>query len=168
MTNAPIILTQDCDMYSNDPQTPFRVLCYLLDPKIRSNLGYVQFPQRFHGINKNDIYACEFKRIFEINPMGMDGLLGPIHLGTGCFFNRRVFFGGPSSFVPPEILELSPGNIVNKPIQSQPILAMAHRVASCNYENQSKWGSKVSSLLNFSFCIFPKFINYYLVLKRKY
>uniref|UniRef100_A0A2N9FEB8 Cellulose synthase-like protein G3 n=1 Tax=Fagus sylvatica TaxID=28930 RepID=A0A2N9FEB8_FAGSY len=87
--------------------------------------------------------ALNVLRLFEINPMGMDGLLGPIHLGTGCFFNRRVFFGGPSSFVPPEILELSPGNIVNKPIQSQPILAMAHRVASCNYENQSKWGSKM-------------------------
>ena len=34
MTNAPIIPTLDCDMYSNDPQTPLRALCYLLDPKL--------------------------------------------------------------------------------------------------------------------------------------
>ncbi|KAK1403961.1 hypothetical protein POM88_003566 [Heracleum sosnowskyi] len=28
MTNAPIVLTQDCDMFSNDPKTPLRALCY--------------------------------------------------------------------------------------------------------------------------------------------
>ncbi|XP_034711681.1 cellulose synthase-like protein G3 isoform X2 [Vitis riparia] len=39
MTNAPVILTLDTDMYSNDPQTPFRVLCYLLDPGMDPKLG---------------------------------------------------------------------------------------------------------------------------------
>ncbi|KAJ7952169.1 Cellulose synthase [Quillaja saponaria] len=61
MTNAPIILTLDCDTYSNDPKTPSRALCYLLDPKIRNKLAYVQFPQRFHGLDNNDIYALEYK-----------------------------------------------------------------------------------------------------------
>lgn len=143
MTNSPIILTQDCDMYSNDAQTPLRALCYLLDPKIQSNLAYVQFPQRFHGINKSDIYACEFKRLFIINPMGMDGLLGPNYFGSGCFFHRRAFFGGPSSFVPPEIPELSPLHNVEKPIQSPEILELARHVAVGNYENQTEWGSKM-------------------------
>ncbi|KAB1212587.1 Cellulose synthase-like protein G3 [Morella rubra] len=142
MTNAPIVLTQDCDMYSNDPQTARRALCYLSDPKIQSNLGYIQFPQRFYGLNKNDIYACELKRLFQINPIGMDGLSGPNYVGTGCFFSRRVFFGGPSTFVPPTTQELSPKAIVDKPIQSQPVLAMAHHVAGCNYEKETKWGSK--------------------------
>ncbi|GMQ05846.1 hypothetical protein CsSME_00050692 [Camellia sinensis var. sinensis] len=41
MTNAPIVLTLDCDMYSNDPQTPHRMLCFFSDPKLRPNLGYV-------------------------------------------------------------------------------------------------------------------------------
>lgn len=130
-------------MYLNDPQILLRVLCYLSDHKIKSKFGYVQFPQQFHGINKNDIYACEFKGLFKINPVGMDGLLGPNYVGTGCFFNRRVFFGGPSSLVSPEIPELSPTNVVDKPIQSQSILAMAHHVAGCNYENQTTWGSKI-------------------------
>ncbi|KAI8546191.1 hypothetical protein RHMOL_Rhmol07G0098100 [Rhododendron molle] len=143
MTNAPIILTLDCDMYSNDPQTLHRVLCYFSDSTIRSKVGYIQFPQRFHGLNKNDIYACEFKRLFLIHPMGMDGLAGPNHVGTGCFFSRRVFFGGPSSFVSPELPELRPDHVVKEPIQAQSILAMAHRVADCKYEDQSNWGSKV-------------------------
>uniref|UniRef100_A0A2N9H8J3 Glycosyltransferase 2-like domain-containing protein n=1 Tax=Fagus sylvatica TaxID=28930 RepID=A0A2N9H8J3_FAGSY len=143
MTNAPMILTLDCDMYSNDPQTPLRVLCYLLDPKIRSKLGFIQFPQQYHGLNKNDIYACEHKYLFIINPLGMDGLSGPNYVGTGCFFNRRAFFGGPLTMISPEIPELNPHQVVDKHIQSQPILELAHKVAGCNYENNTSWGYKI-------------------------
>ncbi|XP_062146669.1 cellulose synthase-like protein G3 isoform X2 [Alnus glutinosa] len=143
MTNAPIILTLDCDMYSNDPYTPLRVLCYILDPQDRSKLGYIQFPQHFKEINKTDTYACEFKSLFQINPVGFDGLAGPNHVGTGCFFLRRVFFGGPSKLLSPEISELGPYHVVNKPIRSQPIMELSNKVASCNYENQTKWGSEM-------------------------
>ncbi|KAH7841452.1 hypothetical protein Vadar_030051 [Vaccinium darrowii] len=143
MTNAPIILILDCDMYSNDPQTPLRALCYHLDPQMSSRLAFVQFPQIFHSINKDDIYGAEFKYPFQIDPCGMDGLGGPEHPGTGCFFSRRAFFGGPSSFVPPENPKLSPYQIVNGPIQSKEVLSLAHHVAGCNFEAQTKWGSKV-------------------------
>ncbi|GMN31465.1 hypothetical protein TIFTF001_003273 [Ficus carica] len=130
-------------MYSNDPKTPRRVLCYFSDPKVQSQVGYIQFPQRFHGINKNDIYSCEFKRLFVINATGMNGLQGPNYVGTGCFFNRRAFFGGPSTFVSPELPELSPFNFVDKPIQSSEVQNLAHQVAGCNFENRSQWGFKV-------------------------
>lgn len=143
MTNAPIVLTQDCDMYSNDPQTPLRMLCYLSDPAIPSNLAFVQFPQRFHGLNENDIYSCEYKHPFQINVKGLDGLKGPTYVGSGCFFRRRAFFGGPSFLVRPEIPELSPDHVVSKPIKSQEVLSLAHRVAGCNYEKQTKWASKI-------------------------
>uniref|UniRef100_A0A2P2KHT3 Cellulose synthase-like protein G3 n=2 Tax=Rhizophora mucronata TaxID=61149 RepID=A0A2P2KHT3_RHIMU len=143
LTNAPIVLTLDCDMYSNDPQTPLRALCYLCDPALRSRLGYVQFPQRYQGINKNDIYAGEYKRLFIVQPIGFDGLLGPNYVGTGCFFNRRALFGGPSAVVSPEIPELAADHFVDKPIQSQSSLALAHHVASCNYEEGANWGSEV-------------------------
>ncbi|XP_050943066.1 cellulose synthase-like protein G3 isoform X2 [Cucumis melo] len=140
MTNAPIILTLDCDMYSNDPQTLFRALCYALDPELKSNLGYIQFPQCFKGVSINDIYASEMKRTFEINSIGMDGLLGPDYFGTGTFFTRRAFFGGPLSL---ESFELSPDYVVCNPIRSKQTLDLAHEVAACDYENNTKWGSKV-------------------------
>ncbi|CAL9030454.1 unnamed protein product [Prunus brigantina] len=95
MTNAPIVLTLDCDMFSNDPQTPHRALCYFLDPKIQSELGYVQFPQRFCGIDKSDMYASENRRLFEINPRGIDRVLGPNYVGTGCFFLKKSFLWRP-------------------------------------------------------------------------
>ncbi|KAK1564601.1 hypothetical protein Q3G72_006789 [Acer saccharum] len=143
MSNAPIVLTLDCDMYSNDPETPLRALCYISDPNIRPNLAFVQFPQRFRGINNNDIYASEFKRLFVLNPIGCDGLRGPTYVGTGAFFCRRAFFGDPSTFIAPEIVELSPNHTVDEPIKSPSILSLAHLVAGCNYENQTKWGSKI-------------------------
>ncbi|KAL0546955.1 hypothetical protein IC582_016874 [Cucumis melo] len=143
MTNAPLILTSDCDVYSNDPQTPNRVLCYFLDSKLARNLSYIQFPQLFHGVNKNDIYASDFKRLYIFNPMGMDGLLGPAYLGTGCFFARRALFGGPSSFEPPELPQLDPNHVVKTAICSQQVLDLAHVVAGCDYENNTKWGSKI-------------------------
>ncbi|GMY30578.1 cellulose synthase-like protein G3 [Fagus crenata] len=69
--------------------------------------------------------------------------MDPIHIGSGCFFNRRVFFGGPSTFISPEISEISPYHVVDKPIQSQPIMELAHKVAGCNYEDNTKWGFKM-------------------------
>ncbi|XP_071740835.1 cellulose synthase-like protein G3 [Rutidosis leptorrhynchoides] len=140
MTNAPIVLTQDCDMYSNDPQTPKRVLCYISDPILRPTLGYVQFPQCYHGLNKDDIYGGEFLRLFVANPVGMDGFQGPNYVGSGCFFLRRAFFGGPTSMVLPEMQELRPDHVVQKPISDQSIIELAHRVAECNYESDTKWG----------------------------
>uniref|UniRef100_A0A0A0KUZ9 Cellulose synthase-like protein G3 n=1 Tax=Cucumis sativus TaxID=3659 RepID=A0A0A0KUZ9_CUCSA len=143
MTNAPIILTLDCDVYSNDPQTPARALCYFLDPKLGNNLGYVQFPQRFHGVSKNDIYCVELLHVYIINEFGMDGLLGPTYVGTGCFFDRRGFFGGPSSLEFPELSKLSPNHVVERHIKSQEVLDLAHLVASCDYENNTEWGCKL-------------------------
>ncbi|GER57592.1 cellulose synthase-like protein [Striga asiatica] len=121
MTNSPIILTLDCDMYSNDPLTAQRALCYLLDNSGGPNCAYVQFPQRFRGFNEADIYASEDKRVFMCNPIGMDGLRGPIYMGSGTFFPRRVLFGGPSMYIQPELPELSPDCIVGKPIDSEAI-----------------------------------------------
>lgn len=143
MTNSPIILTLDCDMYSNDPATPVRALCYLTDPKIKSSIGYVQFPQKFLGISKNDIYACESKRLFNINMVGFDGLMGPTHVGTCCFFNRRAFYGPPSKLILPEIDELRPYRVADKSIEAQDVLALTHNVAGCIYEYNTNWGSKV-------------------------
>ncbi|CAL1373630.1 unnamed protein product [Linum trigynum] len=146
MSNGPIVLAVDCDMYSNDPKTPLRAMCYFCDPNLGpENSAYVQFPQKYHGINKNDIYAGEFQRLFQIQAMGFDGLRGPNHVGTGCFFRRRAFFGPPSSPVTPEIPELQPDRVANKngSIRSGSVSELAHKLAGCNYESQTHWGSKI-------------------------
>ncbi|XP_023745621.1 cellulose synthase-like protein G2 isoform X1 [Lactuca sativa] len=140
MTNAPIVLTMDCDMYSNDPKTPLEALCYFLDPsKDSQNIAYIQYPQLFHGINKEDLYGAEFKFIFQINMTGLDGLIGPSHAGTGCFFRRGAFYGKPSSCT----FEQSQSQNQRQAIQSNEVLARAHEVARCDFEAQTEWGSKL-------------------------
>ncbi|CAN6456151.1 unnamed protein product [Victoria cruziana] len=145
MSNAPIVLNLDCDMYSNDPAAPYKALCFLLDPGLSTNLAFVQFPQIFHGINKNDIYSNEYKRLFQINPLGMDGSAGPNYVGTGCFFRRRAFAGKPSLKPHPEIIPEQPStdNGEREPSWSHTILEAAHRVAVCDYEQETQWGSSI-------------------------
>ncbi|GJT82921.1 cellulose synthase-like protein G3 [Tanacetum coccineum] len=132
MTNAPIILTVDCDMYSNDPRTPLEAICYFLDSSTDHNIAYLQYPQSFHGINQDDIYGAAFKFIFEFNMTGFDGLAGPSHAGTGCFFRRRAFYGCPSSHTSEQRRSQS--------FLSTEVLAQAHEVARCNFEAGTKWG----------------------------
>lgn len=139
MTNAPLILTLDCDMYSNDPKTPLQALCYFMDPSRGSdNIAYIQYPQMFHGISEDDLYGAEFKFMFQINMPGYDGLLGPPHVGTGCFFRRRAFYGSPQSHSSKETRSQS--------IHFNEVLAQAHEVASSNFELGTKWGTEVSNV----------------------
>ncbi|CAL8157699.1 unnamed protein product [Prunus armeniaca] len=70
----------------------------------------------------------------------MNGLLGPNYLGTWCFFSRRVFFGGPSHLLLLEMPQHGPKNVLDKPIQSQEVLELAHHVAGCNYGKNTTWG----------------------------
>ncbi|ONK69233.1 uncharacterized protein A4U43_C05F20720 [Asparagus officinalis] len=146
MSNSPVILTLDCDMSSNDPQTPRRALCYILDPEIAPKLAYVQFPQRFRGLNKNDIYGSEIKRLFRINPRGLDGLRGPNYVGSGCFFVRRSLYGpqspGPSPF-PSDLKWFLMTDANRGSMRSESVLKRAHEVAGCNYELDTKWGDKI-------------------------
>ncbi|XP_058095876.1 cellulose synthase-like protein G3 [Magnolia sinica] len=142
MSNAPVVLTLDCDMYSNDPQTPRRALCYLLDPTKLPKLAFVQFPQRFRGVNKNDTYSCEWRRLFVINPVGMDGLSGTSYVGTGCFFNRQALYDEPLPTLAEERQSCC-DHTTDSSIRSEPVLRMAHLVASCTYEHGTEWGSKM-------------------------
>ncbi|XP_076895896.1 cellulose synthase-like protein G3 [Bidens hawaiensis] len=138
MTNGPIVLVLDCDMYSNDPETPLRVLCYFMDPKADPKLGFVQFPQRFRGINKGDIYASDFMPETQILSLGMDGLLGAQFMGTGGFFKRYVISDASLCGVGKGSVQIN-----SKSMKSEDVLALAHEVASCNYEDNTKWGSEI-------------------------
>ncbi|KAL5697510.1 hypothetical protein ACHQM5_028643 [Ranunculus cassubicifolius] len=144
MTNAPLLLTLDCDMRSNDPTTPMRALCFLMDPgENPPTLAFIQFPQRFHGINKNDTYGSEHRRCLRICKPAMDGNRGSHYCGTGCFFRRRAFFGGPSTREKVEAPKLDPYHVVDKPISSEETVTIAHKVASSTYEKGTHWGYKV-------------------------
>lgn len=107
-------------------------MCFLMDPQFGKKLCYVQFPQRFDGIDRHDRYAnrnivffdvrsilsfvfliyyfleyCTKWLLFrspfflnnlfffwmQINMRGLDGVQGPVYVGTGCVFNRQALYG---------------------------------------------------------------------------
>ncbi|KAL2494673.1 Cellulose synthase A catalytic subunit 8 [UDP-forming] [Forsythia ovata] len=98
LTNAPYILNLDCDHYVNNSKAIREAMCFLMDPQVGRDVCYVQFPQRFDGIDKSDRYANRNTVFFDVNMKGLDGIQGPVYVGTGCVFNRQALYGyGPPS-----------------------------------------------------------------------
>ncbi|KAL2508252.1 Cellulose synthase A catalytic subunit 4 [UDP-forming] [Forsythia ovata] len=93
LTNAPFMLNLDCDHYLNNSKAIREAMCFLMDPQIGKKLCYVQFPQRFDGIDRHDRYANRNVVFFDINMKGLDGIQGPVYVGTGCVFNRQALYG---------------------------------------------------------------------------
>ncbi|XP_078174315.1 putative cellulose synthase A catalytic subunit 5 [UDP-forming] isoform X2 [Carex rostrata] len=103
LTNAPYLLNLDCDHYINNSKALREAMCFMMDPLVGKRVCYVQFPQRFDGIDRHDRYANRNIVFFDINMKGLDGIQGPIYVGTGCVFRRQALYGydAPKKKKPP-------------------------------------------------------------------
>lgn len=104
MSNGPFILNLDCDHYIYNSKALREGMCFMMD-RGGDRLCYVQFPQRFEGIDPSDRYANHNTVFFEVNMRALDGLQGPFYVGTGCLFRRVALYG----FDPPRSKEHHPG-----------------------------------------------------------
>ncbi|WRX15087.1 Cellulose synthase - like 8 [Theobroma cacao] len=68
-------------------------MCFMMDLQIGRKVCYVQVPQRFNGIDRHDLYANRYIVFFDINMKGLDGIQGPIYVGTRCVFRRQALYG---------------------------------------------------------------------------
>ncbi|XP_051151002.1 cellulose synthase A catalytic subunit 5 [UDP-forming]-like isoform X2 [Andrographis paniculata] len=103
ISNAPYILNVDCDHYINNSKALREAMCFMMDPQSGKKICYVQFPQRFDGIDLHDRYSNRNVVFFDINMKGLDGIQGPIYVGTGCVFRRQALYGydAPKKVKPP-------------------------------------------------------------------
>lgn len=67
LTNAPFMLNLDCDHYINNSKALREAMCFLMDPQLGKKLCYVQFPQRFDGIDRHDRYANRNTVFFDVS-----------------------------------------------------------------------------------------------------
>ncbi|CAI5460799.1 unnamed protein product, partial [Closterium sp. Yama58-4] len=67
-----------------------QAICFLADPLKGGRVCFVQFPQRFDGVDKSDRYANHNTVFYDVNMKGLDGQQGPMYVGTGCVFRRQV------------------------------------------------------------------------------
>ncbi|KAG8064490.1 hypothetical protein GUJ93_ZPchr0004g39552 [Zizania palustris] len=168
MTNAPIMVNVDCDMFVNNPKAFTHAMCLLLGFDDEMHSGFVQAPQRFYGgLNDNPFgnRIVPFKKF----GVGIAGLQGCFYGGTGCFHRRKVIYGmapdsigtgrgvtttGSQSYkelqnrygTSKELIESAwntiSGNQSAKPVANSGT-EVAKEVAACNYEDGTRWGQEV-------------------------
>ena len=67
ISNSPIILNVDCDMYSNNSKSVRDALCFFMDEEKGNEVGFIQFPQAFENITKNDVYSNSLNVTMEVS-----------------------------------------------------------------------------------------------------
>ncbi|VAI87732.1 unnamed protein product [Triticum turgidum subsp. durum] len=73
-------------------------ICFMVG-RDSDTVAFVQFPQRFEGVDPTDLYANHNRIFFDGTLRALDGMQGPIYVGTGCLFRRITVYG----FDPPRI-----------------------------------------------------------------
>ena len=67
ISNGKVILNVDCDMYSNNSKAIRDALCFLMDEEKGHEIAFVQFPQNFENVTKNELYSSTLRIIFEVS-----------------------------------------------------------------------------------------------------
>ncbi|KAL0353500.1 UNVERIFIED_CONTAM: Cellulose synthase-like protein E6 [Sesamum angustifolium] len=141
ISNAPIILNVDCDMYSNDGDAIRDALCFFLDEKQGQQISYVQYPQNYNNTVKNDVYANLNLAINQIEFCGLDGFGGALYVGTGCFHRRESLSGnkysGSHRIESHSVIDNTKGRSVQELEEASKILA------NCSYEKGTQWGKEM-------------------------
>ncbi|XP_024976143.1 cellulose synthase-like protein E1 [Cynara cardunculus var. scolymus] len=139
ISNGPIILNVDCDMYSNSRDTVRDALCFFMDEKQGHEIAFVQFPQCFDNLTKNDLYNGCMRIIREVDFHGLDGLGGPLYIGTGCFHRREILLG--KSFDDGSRIDWKAEN--NRKETTENMIEKTKSLASCTYEIDTEWGNEI-------------------------
>ena len=66
VTNSPIMLNVDCDMFANNPQVALHAMCLLLGFDDDVHSGFVQAPQKFYGALNDDPFGNQMQVLFEV------------------------------------------------------------------------------------------------------
>ncbi|CAA0810720.1 Cellulose synthase-like protein E1 [Striga hermonthica] len=139
ISNGAVILNVDCDMYSNNSQSIRDALCFFLDEGKGREIAFVQFPQNFHNLTKNDLYGVSMRVVADVEFHGLDGYGGPMYIGTGCFHRRDTLCG--RKFTKGSAFEWK-GITVPKTDVSE-LEQSIKELASCTFEKNTQWGKEV-------------------------
>ncbi|XP_076928117.1 cellulose synthase-like protein H1 [Bidens hawaiensis] len=170
MTNAPLMLNLDCDMYANNPQVFLHAMCMVFGIKDEENCAFFQFPQAFYDGLKDDPLGNQFANLFYLLN-GMSSIQGTLYAGTNCFHRRKVIYGSsPNDRIKSDniisneylhkifgksidlresaawILSESSSKIESRRSSPSNFIEAAIHVASSSYEYGTSWGTQVGWL----------------------
>lgn len=66
LSNAPYLLNLDYDHYINNSKAIREAMCFMMDPLQGKRVCYVQFSQRFDGVDNSDKYAIQSTAFFDV------------------------------------------------------------------------------------------------------
>ncbi|KAK8689897.1 hypothetical protein V6N13_088605 [Hibiscus sabdariffa] len=142
ISDAPFILNVDCDMRSSNSEAIRDALCFFLDEEKGREIAYVQYPQSFDNITKNDVYGNCLRVIMELELAGFDGNGGPCYIGTGCFHRRDTLCG--MKYRKDFKGEWKPMENDRNTKQSASVLEQKSKaLASCSFEENTQWGMEM-------------------------
>ncbi|KAH7842190.1 hypothetical protein Vadar_002499 [Vaccinium darrowii] len=129
-------------MYSNNSGSVRDALWFFMDEEKGHEIAYVQFPQNFENITKNDVYSSSLRVPFEVEFQGLDGYGGPMYIGTGCFNRRDTLCG--REFSKENRIQWSRDSVRKNTKESADELeARLKDLTSCAYEHNTEWGKKM-------------------------
>ncbi|RLM85001.1 cellulose synthase-like protein E6 [Panicum miliaceum] len=139
ISKSPIIMNVDCDMYSNNSDSIREALCFFLDEEMGHKIAFVQYPQNYNNMTKNNIYGNSLNAINQVELAGMDTWGGPLYIGTGCFHRRETLCG--RSFNKDYKEDWDQGIKTQQRIDQTE--EKAKSLATCTYEHNTQWGNEI-------------------------
>ncbi|XP_031259712.1 cellulose synthase-like protein E6 [Pistacia vera] len=145
ISNGTIILNVDCDMYANNPDAVREALCFFMDEMRGPEIAFMQHPQRYNNITKNDLYSNCGHAVHQVELAGIGGYDAALYCGTACFHRRESLSGAKYSkdyreHKNSEAKETDERRNVDELEKTSKILA------SCSYEKDTAWGKEMGLL----------------------
>ncbi|KAL7210020.1 hypothetical protein ACSBR1_031569 [Camellia fascicularis] len=123
------------------PSQPHNFKAGALNALISQSLAFVQYPQIFYNVSKNDIYDSQARSAYKTKWQGMDGLSGPLFTGTGYYVKRKALFGSANQ--KDTFLHESEKSNGKRIVSSSILIEEARNLASCTFEKGTKWGREI-------------------------
>lgn len=136
ISNSPVIMNVDCDMYSNNSGSIRDAFCFFLDEEQGQDIAFIQYPQSFENVVHNDIYGNPINTVNELDHPCLDGWGGMCYYGTGCFHRREALCGRIYSLYYKEDWT----RVLRKTEDVIELEGMAESLVTCTYEDNTLWG----------------------------
>ncbi|KAJ8764995.1 hypothetical protein K2173_010465 [Erythroxylum novogranatense] len=141
ISNGAIILTLDCDMYSNDSLSIRDALCFFMDEEKSHDIAFVQFSMKYNNITKNDIYGGLLRASKNVEFHGADGYGGPLYVGSCCFHRRDALCG--RKYTKDCKLEYKSVTSPQRQESTEELEERIKYLATCTYEQNTQWGGEM-------------------------
>ncbi|KAI8557451.1 hypothetical protein RHMOL_Rhmol04G0012000 [Rhododendron molle] len=141
ISNGQVILNVDCDMYANNSCSVRDALCFFMDEEKGQEIAFVQFPQNFENLTKNEVYSGSLRVLSEVEFHGFDGYEGPLYVGTGCFHRRDTLCG--REFSKESRIQWRSENDKHTKESADELETRVKGLASCAYEDNTQWGKEM-------------------------